>query len=144
MVTLLLWEQASRFESDVFYQGDRKMKCLICEEEFEIIRRQGGQNRQICYSCLPDGLSKNERSQVKRKLYRERSYKDKLLRGCDRCGYNKCAQALEWHHPNDDKTYEPSNLLRDATDIAYQKYLEEIQKCELLCANCHREVHVFV
>ena len=39
MVTLLLWEQASRFESDVFYQGDKKMKCLICEEEFEVIRR---------------------------------------------------------------------------------------------------------
>ena len=119
------------------------MKCLICEVEFEVIKRQGGQNRQICYSCLPDGLSKNERSQVKRRLYRERSYADKIQRGCDRCGYNKCAQALEWHHSNDDKSYEPSNLLRDATDISYQKYLEEIQKCELLCANCHREVHAF-
>ena len=117
------------------------MKCLICEEEFEVIKRQGGQNRQICYSCLPDRLSKNERAQVKRALYKERAHKDKLTRGCDRCGYNRCAQALEWHHPNDDKAYEPSNLLRDGTDASYKKYLEEARKCELLCANCHREVH---
>jgi hypothetical protein len=61
----------------------------------------------------------------------------KLERGCDRCGYKKCAAALEWHHPADDKVAEPSNLLHYSLD----KYLTEIEKCELLCANCHREEH---
>jgi hypothetical protein len=100
------------------------------------INRKGG-NKETNENCRENLVSEG-------KLFREKSHKDKLARGCDRCGYNKCAQALEWHHPNDDKAYEPSNLLRDGTDTSYKKYLEEVEKCELLCANCHREIHAMI
>jgi hypothetical protein len=61
----------------------------------------------------------------------------KLERGCDKCGYNKCAKALEWHHSGTDKDKDPASLLH----ISLDKYMAEIDKCILLCANCHREEH---
>ena len=102
--------------------------------------RCGGQNRKICYSCLPDLLSKKERKIVTRKLLQEKVKFEKLKRGCDMCGYNKCAGALDWHHENDNKSFNTS-LYATKSIKSYEKYLKETKKCKLLCANCHREIH---
>jgi len=57
--------------------------------------------------------------------------------GCAICGYNKCDRALEFHHVNPkDKKY----LIR-AAEMGREDLAEEIRKCILLCANCHREIH---
>ena len=61
-----------------------------------------------------------------------------LLGGkCAVCGYDKCAQALEFHHIDPkEKSFSISTNLNKAW-----KLLEiEFSKCVLLCANCHREV----
>jgi hypothetical protein len=57
---------------------------------------------------------------------------------CKICGYDKCIQALEFHHVNPkQKEYEINTLLTRSEKII----LEEINKCILVCANCHREIH---
>ena len=56
---------------------------------------------------------------------------------CERCGYNKCISALEFHHL-DPTTKETKNL---GTTQALSKQIEEADKCILVCANCHREIH---
>jgi hypothetical protein len=58
----------------------------------------------------------------------------KLARGCDRCGYNRCASALDFHH-TDPMTKE--RRIRSARGMKK----EEADKCELLCKNCHYETH---
>lgn len=55
--------------------------------------------------------------------------------GCDICGYKKCLDALEFHHVNDNKKSELSKINRLSTAK------QEIEKCILVCANCHREIH---
>ena len=58
---------------------------------------------------------------------------------CQRCGYKKCFAALDFHHKNkEDKKENPSNILRWKIT---EERIEELKKCELLCANCHREEH---
>ena len=74
-----------------------------------------------------------KRKAKKRKLFQ----RYKRMRGCDKCGYNKCPAALEFHHPNKNKNMKIQNLMR----IPFHKVLEEVKKCILLCANCHREKH---
>lgn len=57
---------------------------------------------------------------------------------CIICGYNKYQGALEFHHMNpDDKEFNISHMRKYSFDDLV-KY--ELDKCVLLCANCHREV----
>lgn len=58
---------------------------------------------------------------------------------CQKCGYNKCITALEFHHNNGNKDTDIAKMIVYMLDIAVLK--KEADKCELLCANCHREEH---
>lgn len=113
------------------------MICPNCGKEFTLNKKQGGQNRIFCYECLPECSDRATRNQLRRKLIVEYSRKRKLESGCAICGYNKCASALEWHHPNNDKAGDPSSLMNKS----FTQFLQEIDKCIVLCANCHREIH---
>lgn len=117
------------------------MKCFYCGKEFDLTGKQGGQNRQFCFDCIPEGLDRKERDKIRRNLVIKMLNKQKLQMGCSKCGYNKCPQALEWHHPNDDKNFDPATKARDGSIKGYLAYQEEIKKCILLCSNCHREEH---
>ena len=57
---------------------------------------------------------------------------------CACCGYNKCIQALEFHHLN---PAEKDFSFSDNTNRSWEDTRKEIQKCILVCANCHREIH---
>lgn len=58
---------------------------------------------------------------------------------CQLCGYDKCAKALELHHidPSQKNRVISGNLLNNSWD----KLCDELRKCILVCANCHREIH---
>jgi transposase len=57
---------------------------------------------------------------------------------CVFCGYNRCIKALEFHHTNPN---EKDFTLGSNTNRAWEKVKKEIDKCILVCANCHREIH---
>jgi len=61
-----------------------------------------------------------------------------LLKGCSICGYNKCARALDFHHPND-KEFDISRAVLNHTNI--DKIKKEMEKCIIVCKNCHTEIH---
>lgn len=58
---------------------------------------------------------------------------------CSKCGYDTCTAALEFHHI-DPKNKEFSISAKGYTR-SWDKVKEELDKCELVCANCHRELH---
>lgn len=58
---------------------------------------------------------------------------------CARCGYNKYIGALEFHHT--DPKQKDFSVGSGGHTRAWEKVKEELDKCILLCANCHREVH---
>ncbi len=58
---------------------------------------------------------------------------------CEICGYDRCLEALEFHHlDGDGKDFGISD--RGYTR-SWARIKEELDKCILLCSNCHREVH---
>ena len=57
---------------------------------------------------------------------------------CSSCGYSKYYGALEFHHINpDEKDYDWNKLRLKSWD----KIINELDKCVLLCSNCHKETH---
>jgi transposase len=57
---------------------------------------------------------------------------------CECCGYNKIVEALQFHHINpSEKDFQISG-----TSKAFETMKKEVDKCKLLCANCHIETHV--
>lgn len=62
---------------------------------------------------------------------------------CSECGYDKSFAALDFHHRNsEEKEYGIDKLLKGAlTKERKNILLNEIKKCDILCSNCHRELH---
>ena len=58
---------------------------------------------------------------------------------CQICGYSRCLEALEFHHLDD--TGKDFGISDMGYTRSWKRIKEEIDKCLLLCSNCHREVH---
>jgi 5-methylcytosine-specific restriction endonuclease McrA len=58
---------------------------------------------------------------------------------CQVCGYDRCAEALEFHHL--DSEVKDFGISSRGYTRSWDKVRQELAKCLLLCANCHREVH---
>jgi hypothetical protein len=57
---------------------------------------------------------------------------------CEMCGYNKCMSGLSFHHkdPNEKDFGISSRGTR-----SWNRTKKELDKCTLLCNNCHAEIH---
>lgn len=58
---------------------------------------------------------------------------------CVKCGYDRCVSALHFHHIDPDKKL--FIIGANLTTRKWQSLVNEANKCELLCANCHIEHH---
>jgi hypothetical protein len=112
-------------------------ECALCGKTFET----NSYNKKYCYECSPSQVTtpSNERlKQHKRKIKHILvTYKGGK---CEICGYDKCEGALQFHHrnPNEkDFVLSKANLSKYTLDELYK----EVDKCDLLCANCHAEKH---
>lgn len=57
---------------------------------------------------------------------------------CSVCGYSKCLASFDFHHLDPKtKNKEIGNIL----DGTWSTIRTELDKCILLCSNCHRELH---
>jgi len=58
---------------------------------------------------------------------------------CYRCGYSKSNNALQFHH--EDSTVKEFGISSKGTTRAWEIIKTELDKCVLVCANCHAEIH---
>lgn len=103
-----------------------------------------------CSTCLestPLNFSKGRFSECKKCRSRfqtntTRKYKRTLVEykggKCIACGYAKCKAALDFHHRDPHQKDINWKLMRKWTP---EKVKKEVDKCDLLCKNCHIELH---
>ena len=88
--------------------------------------------------------NKNRQNYLKNKAQtindRNRKYVDDIKRDscCKECGEDHPA-TLDFHHQDGEKTGNVSDLVKDEYSI--ERIQEEIDKCIILCSNCHRKHH---
>jgi len=58
---------------------------------------------------------------------------------CSVCGYSKYEGALEFHHL--DSRSKDFGLSQKGMTRSWKRIQVELNKCILVCANCHRELH---
>jgi hypothetical protein len=93
-------------------------------------------NKNVLYSYCKDCARDRQRKKITEV---KQQCVDYLGGKCKMCGYNKSLKALEFHHKDPaQKDFQISN--RRSTAFG-EKLKKELDKCMLLCANCHREVH---
>ena len=113
-------------------KGHRHTYCKQCISADNKARRQRGKRSGT--QAKKDG--KRDRLKALVDIY-------KSSIGCQLCGYNKCPEAMDLHHIDPElKESSISALIQRAHDVA--SLLFELEKCAVLCATCHREVHAGV
>lgn len=96
----------------------------------EYVLRADGRYR--CKKCASEAVQKR-RDKIKLLAIEYKGGK------CEICGYDKCKQALEFHHidPNEKEF----GIGEKGYTRSIERVKEEVDKCLLVCANCHRELH---
>lgn len=106
-------------------------RCKKTKDELDF-PKNGKRLHSWCKDC--------HREVTNLKYKENRDWVNSLKVCCSRCGYNKNKAALEFHHPDNNKEYTINSLTRTALSNK-DKIMKEIEKCVVLCANCHREEH---
>ncbi len=106
--------------------------CVKCYNEYEealFYNRSKNRKRNECKYCWNE-ITKQNQLKIKLEMIQYKGGK------CSNCGYNKHYSALEFHHIDPNK-----KEIEPAKATSFLRIKDELDKCILLCANCHREVH---
>ena len=143
----------------------RMLICQQCGSEFPAKQLIDGKlrslyRRKFCLTCSPFGTHNTSKQPItgghdaqadrrkrradswyryQRKRRQERKRQLVEARGgcCEDCGYHVSIAALEFHHRDPGtKEFTLGNF-----NGSWDKLLAEAEKCDLLCANCHRRRH---
>lgn len=123
-------------ENNLFNTSKEK-QCLICGEKFIT----NNPKRKYCFNCSPNDIPAADRL---RNIKRIIKHKLIMYKGgkCEICGYDKCEGALQFHHLNpQEKEFTISQVNLNESEFSFENLLKEVDKCQLLCANCHAEQH---
>lgn len=147
----------------------RKCKDAIPRSKVIEGKTRNLSSRKFCLKCSPFGKHNTkpdiDKETVRPKDYKDWSDKDKknhskktyelqkqrrfdrkkkyvLLKGgcCMKCGYDKNLSVLNFHHREpEEKNFSLSS--RELGMYSEDRLLDELDKCDLLCSNCHAELH---
>ena len=130
-------------------------QCKICKKikpktEKHFYKSGGGGNRNgldingepyLTHKCKPCFWNHKKRLPSGRIENRKRLNAYKLKAKCG-CGYSKesknfSTRSLTFHHEHNNKVANISNMMNHS----WKKILEEINKCIVICFNCHMAIH---
>lgn len=127
--------------------------CCTCKidkkiDEFSYKNKENEVYQCSCKECWKETRKRNyeknkkitfDRNNRKRTNLRKWFEEYKKTLSCIQCGENHPA-CLDFHHI-DSKTKEHTISLMIGGTYSIDAVKKEIDKCEVLCANCHRKLH---
>jgi hypothetical protein len=130
-------------------------KCKIPKDEKEFNKHSNNKDKKsswckICTKIISTKYYEDNKSLVLKKQHIRDNEKKQYINNlkenikCQKCGYNKCIVALDYHHLDPSKkdfNIATTRVRNINTEYSRNLIEKEIEKCIVLCANCHREFH---
>ena len=125
-------------------QTDRTVSCPTCSTPFKALRADHNFCSSECYTTRGHmSTTAKKESAVKAVTKRRKKLKEMAVEykggKCEHCGYSKCIAAFDFHHS--DPTEKDFAVSQKGHTRSWERVKQELDKCILLCANCHREEH---
>jgi hypothetical protein len=114
-----------QFKKNSHHKDGLQSQCIECQRQY---RREHYLKNRAKY------IFKTHEAKKARVLW-FKDFKSNLA--CIKCGEDHPA-CIDFHHPEGGKKGDVSKMVRCASQ---ERLLEEIDKCDVLCANCHRKEH---
>lgn len=134
---------------------DKKI-CSKCKQElpmsmFRWRNKKLGKVHSQCKACesaaekIRYANSKQRQQSVTEKALLQKENNTNIVNIAKQCGCQKCGELrpylMEFHHTNPkEKVNTIAHMIKSSSQANLEK---ELQKCVVLCANCHREFHFF-
>lgn len=123
-------------------------KCLVLKElyDFDFRNKSKGTKQAHCKVCRKIMVDSHYRANVKTYLDRNKRTRQRNLmlvgeakdKPCTRCDKKYPPRAMDLHHRESSEKEEIVSRLAHLTSTA--KLKRELEKCDVLCATCHRIV----
>jgi hypothetical protein len=124
-------------------------KCLQNKDESEFSKRSGSIDglQYRCKLCVAANSAKhyveNKTSIIEKSVRRRNGVRDRVNRYKSNVGCLLCPEdnycCLDFHHPFEDKERGVAEMV--SVGNGWDTILTEIEKCVVLCSNCHRKIH---
>ena len=122
-------------KADWYYKNKGGKNCPRCNKVMSLdnfYQRRGVAGGSVyCKRCTNDQT-------IERMRYTKRLCIEYKGGKCEKCGYDKYDGALEFHHLDPSKK---DFAISKKKAKSIDKLKPELDKCILLCSNCHRELH---
>lgn len=121
--------------------------CVVCTKPFQ----EKAGNQTMCSDACRSRRYGRSVASIRKRLNQvshntaewRRRVKDKAIEykggKCSRCNYDKCKEALEFHHT--EPSHKDFGIAQKGATRSWERVKVELDKCILVCANCHREIH---
>ena len=133
--------------------SDKKV-CSKCKRELEVSNfRWKNKSKGLLHSQCKDCQKAQEKIHYQESKERQESVrltaefqKERnilLVEQARQCGCKKCGETrsyvLDFHHRNpNEKSNVLAHMIKSSSEA---NVIAELEKCDVLCANCHREFH---
>lgn len=124
----------------------RCTKCGLDKDETDYSRRRiNGPTLNQCKACMKDYQRAHYRSNKQQYLNRNRHYRKRVAemirelkqRPCADCGQSYPPRVMDFDHREGEEKYK--DVARLTGNCSARVVLREIAKCDVVCANCHRQ-----
>lgn len=117
-----------------------KKHCINCDNKFEVEYRKRNHSKFCSQKCSVEFKTLTPQGVHPVVAYRQR-IKDRAIEykggKCLICSYNKSKRSLSFHHVDPEKKIH--GII--GTSKAWSLIKKELDKCVLVCSNCHAEIH---
>lgn len=126
---------AASFNNKGKQRNKPRGNCFLCQKTIS-------STRKYCSNCFNNREKRPKLVSAKQSVLSHYQKKKEMgieyLGGCCKiCKYDKCPQSLHFHHKNPDE----KDFTISGRTISWERMKLELDKCILLCANCHGELH---